>query len=246
MNLNNLEQLGLTNNEIKIYSFLLKKESSTTGPIIDSLSLSSSRVYASLQELIKKSLVSYYLKNNTNYYRAESPDNLIKLAEEIKSNISPIVEELKQIKKEEQKEEFSAIYEGYLGFKQAFQLLLKETSKKEEILTIGFSPFKQGFTTVRNYLRNVDHERYKKKIPMRILLDINMKDTIGKDREKEPYTEVKYLPKGYITPSALSIFKDYVIHWVWKENPTTFVIRNKEINESFRNYFNLLWKMAKK
>ena len=81
---------------------------------------------------------------------------------------------------------------------------------------------------------------------MRILLDINMKDTIGKDREKEPYTEVKYLPKGYITPSALSIFKDYVIHWVWKENPTTFVIRNKEINESFRNYFNLLWKMAKK
>ena len=79
-----------------------------------------------------------------------------------------------------------------------------------------------------------------------VVFDINMKDTIGKDREEEPYTEVKYLPKGYITPAALSIFQDYVIHWVWrKKKVISFVIKNKDINESFRNYFNLLWKQAK-
>ena len=89
-------------------------------------------------------------------------------------------------------------------------------------------------------------QRNRRKIPMKIILDVNMKGTIGKDRKKEKYTQVRYLPKGYMTPAALSIFKDYVIHWVWTEKITIFIIKNKEVSDSFRTYFNLLWKIAKK
>ena len=57
-----LEKIGLTKNEIKVYLYLLKSGVSTTGPIMKNLGLSSSRVYASLQELIKKGLVTYFIK----------------------------------------------------------------------------------------------------------------------------------------------------------------------------------------
>ena len=240
-----LERLGLTKNEIKIYTYLLKKGVSTTGPIMRDIGLSSSRVYASLEELLKKGLVSYFIKNNTRYYNAESPDHLSKIADELKSKISPLVNELKNIKKPIQEEEYSMIFEGFNGFKQAFEILLENSSKDEEVLTIGFSPLEFGFETLRTYLKKVDTKRTKNKTPMKIILDINIKETIGKDRESEPYTEVRYLPKGYITPAALSIFSDYVIHWVWKKKKIiTFVIKNRDVNESFRNYFKVLWQKA--
>ena len=242
-----LERLGLTKNEIKIYTHLLKEGVSTTGPIMSELGLSSSRVYASLEELLKKGLVSYFVKNNTRYYNAESPDRLTKIADELKSRLSPLVDELKSLKKPKEEEEYSMIFEGFNGFKQAFDILLENSSRDKEILTIGFSPPEFGLETLRTYLKNVDTRRIKKKTPMKIIFDTAMKDTIGKDRENESYTEVRYLPKGYITPAALSIFSDYVIHWVWKKKKTiAFVIKNKDINESFRNYFKILWQKAHK
>ncbi len=242
-----LERLGLTKNEVRVYIYLLKSGVSTTGPMMNELGISSSRVYASLQELIKKGLVVYFVKNNTKYYRSESPDYLLKITDELKSNLIPLVGELKKLKKPKDEEEYSMIFEGFHGFKQAFNILLKECSKNDPLLTIGFSPPDFGLETLRIYLKKVDRERCRKKVPMKILFDVNMKDTIGKDREQEPYTEVKYLPRGYITPAALSIFKDYVIHWIWKKKKiTAFVIKNKDVNKSFRGYFELMWRIAKK
>ena len=240
-----IEQLGLTKNEFKIYKILLKLGNSTTGPIMGELGISSSRTYASLNNLIKKGLVTYHTKNNIKYYQASNPESLLKISEELTLNTSNLVKELKTIKQEEEPEESSIILEGFNGFKQAFEILLKECTKNDEVYTIGFSPLKFGFQTVRTYLKNVDKRRNKKKIPMKILLDTDLKHTIGKDREKEKYTKVKYLSKGYIVPTALSIFKDYVILWVWKEKITIFVIKNKDVNKSFRTYFEMLWSIAK-
>jgi len=241
-----LEKIGLTKNEIKVYLYLLKSGVSTTGPIMKNLGLSSSRVYASLQELIKKGLVTYFIKNNSKNYQAENPDYIVKFIDDLKQDSLQVIKELNKIKVIKKPEQYNAIFEGFHGFKQAFEILSNELTKNEELYTIGFSPIGKGFQTLRNYLRNFDMQRNRRKIPMKIILDVNMKGTIGKDRKKEKYTQVRYLPKGYMTPAALSIFKDYVIHWVWTEKITIFIIKNKEVSDSFRTYFNLLWKIAKK
>lgn len=245
MELKKLEKLGLNKNEVRVYSALIKRGISTTGPLIKELGISSSRIYASLQDLIKRGLVTYFVKNNVNHYQAENPKYFLKMVDELKTELKQVVQDLDKLKEYKEEKEYSVLFEGFNGFKQAFELILNECTKDDELLTVGFSPPEYAFTTLRNYLRKTDRERYKKKIPMKIIFDIKMKNTIGKDREKEPFTRVKYLPKGYITPAAMSIFKDYVIQWVWKEKPVIFVIKSKEVNESFRNYFKLLWDTAK-
>jgi len=158
-----LENLGLTKNEIKVYLYLLKSGVSTTGPIMDELGISSSRVYASLQELIKKGLIAYFIKNNTKYYHAENPEYLLKITDDLKTKLALLVRELGSIKKPKIEEEYSMIFEGFNGFKQAFEILLKECSKKEGILTIGFSPPDFGLETLRIFLKKVDARRCKKK-----------------------------------------------------------------------------------
>ena len=85
------------------------------------------------------------------------------------------------------------------------------------------------------------------KIKERILMIIytTQKETLGKDREKEKFTEVKCMPKGYISPAAIDIFQDYVYIFLWEEKPFVFMIKNKLIADSFKQYFNFLWKIAK-
>ena len=63
--------------------------------------------------------------------------------------------------------------------------------------------------------------------------------------EKQPNTVVRYLPQ--VTLSSIGIQKDNVDILIWtNETQLVFVIKSKEVARTFRDYFEMLWKMAKK
>lgn len=245
MNSQILKEMGLSDNEIKIYIELLKLGQASTGPLIERTQIASSRVYTSLGSLISKGLVTFITKNNTKYYKAENPDILIENIEERKSQLEKIIPEMKSLMKKEEKEAYSTIFEGFNGFKTAFESQINACSLNDEILVIGFSPQTYAFKSLRIFLKNIDLKRTKKKVSMKILLPKESKQTIGKDREKEKYTEVRYMPQGFFSPTAMNIFKDYVLLLIWEEKPTVFLIKNEKIASSFRQYFKSMWELAK-
>ena len=65
MNAKILENIGLTDGEIKVYLALIKLGSSTSGPITDKSGVSRSKIYNILERLIQKGLVSYTIKEKT-------------------------------------------------------------------------------------------------------------------------------------------------------------------------------------
>lgn len=241
-----LRDFGLSNNEIKIYLELLKLNETSTGPIIKKTGIASSRVYTSLNSLISMGLITFITKNNTRYYKAENPEVFIKNFEEKKKQLENIVSDLKSIEIKDERETYSTIFEGFNGFKTAFRNQISVCTSKDEILVIGFSPQPYAFESLRTFLNNIDLNRYKKKIKLKILLSNESKNTIGKDRRKEPYTEVKYMPRGFFSPTAMNIYKDYVLLLVWEEKPIVFLIKNERIATSFKQYFKFLWNLAKK
>ena len=55
------------------------------------------------------------------------------------------------------------------------------------------------------------------------------------------------MPKGIITPATMVIYKDKTIIEVGNPNYIlTIVINNREIANSFKRNFELLWRLAKK
>ena len=71
-----LENIGLTEGEIKVYLALIKLGPSTSGPITDSSGVSRSKVYNILERLMQKALVSFIIKQKTRYYQAEDPTKI--------------------------------------------------------------------------------------------------------------------------------------------------------------------------
>ncbi|MEW5897488.1 MAG: helix-turn-helix domain-containing protein [Nanoarchaeota archaeon] len=241
-----LKETGLSDNEVKLYLELLKLGETSTGPLIKNTGIASSRVYTSLSSLVNRGLVTFITKNNTKYYKAENPDTLLKNVEEKKKQLEEILPNLKSIMKKEEKETYSTIFEGFNGFKTAFQNQIDECIAKDEIFVIGFSPQNYAFKSLRTFLKNIDLKRHKKKVKLKIILPKESKNTIGKDREKEPYTNVRYMSGGFFSPTAMNIYKDYVLLTIWEEKPTVFLIKNDKIATSFKQYFNSLWNIAKK
>ncbi|MEK6854875.1 MAG: helix-turn-helix domain-containing protein [Nanoarchaeota archaeon] len=241
-----LENLGLSGNESKIYLFLLRHGGKTTGPIIKETGIANSRVYESLNTLIEKGLVTYRIQKRGKYFQAADPSKFLENEKEKLKKIESLIPSLKSIQTREEKETNVAIYEGFEGFKTAFKKIIDDCPKEETIHILGFSEQPFATESLRVFISNMNVKSAQKKQKLKILMDSSARETLGKDREKEKYTEVKYMPKCYISPAAIDIFEDYVYIFLWEENPFVFMIKNKRISESFKQYFLFLWKMAKK
>ena len=241
-----LENLGLSKNESKIYLYLLRKGENSTGPIIKETGISNSRVYESINTLIKKGLITYRTHLRGKYFQASDPSKFKENEEERLKKIDLLIPQLNYIQDKEEKDTNTSIYEGYEGFKTAFTKIINDCPNNETIYILGFSEQQFANESLRIFLSNMNLKSAQKKQHLKILMDISSKKTLGKDREKEKYTEIKYMPDGYISPAAMDIFSDYVYIFIWEEKPFVFMIKNKKVAESFNQYFNFLWKIAKK
>src|SRR3989338_649152 len=239
MDISVLEKAGVSRNEAVLYVALAKESPLTAGELLKRTKMVSSRVYASLRSLIQKGLISSYQKNQKQFYVAENPTIFLQRWHETKLQMTKLVGELNAWKKPTREKFESRLYEGYKGFRTAFQLILEQSTKRDEILTIGFSR-PQALHALRVFLKNIDRKRMEKKIPMRVLFDQEMRNTIGKDREKELFVQVRYMPRGYCSPAAMNIVREYVLIELWQEQPVVFLIKNKAIASSFRSYFEVL------
>jgi len=240
-----LQELGLTPNEIKIYLFLLKSGEITTGLIIKETRIANSRVYESLNSLISRGLVTYTVQKNGKHFKAENPKKFLEIEQERRKKIESIIPELSKLQSTSSSETTTAVYEGFEGFKTAFEKIINDCPKNETIYILGFSEKQFHEESLRTFLFNMNLKSSQKQQRLKILLNHESKQTFGKDREKEKYSQVKYMPKGYISPAAIDIFQDYVYIFLWEEKPFVFMIKNKQIAESFKQYFNILWKIAK-
>lgn len=243
---NKLEELGLTRNESVIYIFLLKHPKITTGLIIKETGIANSRVYESINSLIVKGLVKYTVQKDGKYFEASSPEKFIDNEEERMKKIKLFIPELIEMKGKEEFSTNTAVYEGFEGFKTAFKKIIDDCPRNEEIFIMGFSEQPYKTESLRLFLSNMNLKSAQKKQKLKIILDSSIKDTLGRDREQEKFSEVKYMPKGYINPAAINVFQDYVYIFLWEEKPFVFMIKNKRIADSFKQYFNFLWKIAKK
>ena len=245
--INILEEFGLTEKEAKLYLALLELGQGTSSDLIKKLDYYSKTVYELFEKLIKKGLVSYVIKSNIKYFEAVNPEKFLDILKEEQDNIKikedkikeilPRLNKLREINKEKQE---ANIYSGKKGMKSVFEDTLKENN---EILVFGGGG--KSKESLGPYYKLWNKIRAKNKIKLKLLWNEDLR--IKKDEIKDlDLVELKFLPKEFENPAPAMIYKDKVAITVWSEEPIATLIKSKEINKSFRDYFNLLWKIAKK
>lgn len=241
-----LTDIGLTKSEVAVYFALLELGESTTGPIIKKAGIASGKAYLILDKLILKGLVSYIIKNGIKYYQVKSPERLLDYMKEKENEfkkkeeeLAKVVSALKARYESIKYKPIAEIYEGVGGFKTLLEFKLKELKKGDCINIMGVPRI--ALEKFEPYLMNWNRRRIKLGIKLRIIYNHDCVE-FGKKREKMKLTEVRYMKRNLETPTWIDIFKDYVDMKNVHGNPICFLVKDQLIAESYRNYFEFIWK----
>ncbi len=130
-------------------------------------------------------------------------------------------------------EQKTITYEGAKGVKSFFNKLLDD----KEAWFIGGN---FGIKKFPEYWEWYKKERIRKKCLWHDLVDAGSFEI--DDLSGQPYYECKILPPEMKSPHVLCITDKQVANILWAGDKTTiFVIENKELVESYKKYFELLW-----
>ena len=234
-----LENIGFSKNEAKVYLTVLRLGSCTATEITKESNIHRSNVYDALESLIKKGCVAYVFKKDVKNFEATNPENLRNILKEKQVSLSVILPQL--LEKRKAKQEMSVyIYEGYTNMKK---LMTRFVDKGGEYLTYGV-PIKLP-AKLKSWLEWHHKHRIARKVPIKLIFDACAKDR-AKIVNKMELAEAKYCTETFDTPVTTEISGDEVLIILWSDdNPLTINIKCKEIADSYRNYFNLLWSTAK-
>jgi len=242
-----LEQIGLSKNEIKIYFALLELEQSTATPIVKRSGVPNSKVYPTLDKLIKRGLVSYIVKNNVKYFQASDPENIIDLLNEKEKQLSQQKDEIKRLipqieykRKLAKHKQEATIYEGFEGIKVAFNNILNKVPKNQEyyVFTLGEE---LGKSELKHFFRDYHKKRIQKRIKVKLIANQKIKTTFLKHHQ---YKNMKIKFSKFKLPTGIFIYEDYVMTVVWIGDPTAFVIKSKNNAEKYKEFFQEIWKTA--
>jgi len=242
MNTKILEEIGLTNTEVKIYLALLELGQSTTGPIIKKTNIQSSVVYHSLERLIQKGLISYAIIKNKKYFEGINPEKLIDFLDEKKREVKEILPQLISLKKESKINQKSRTLEGLRGIKSIFEDILQELSKNDELFILG-AP-KSVNEKIDGFLSDFHKRAEKKSIKIKLIANGNKKEFV-KERLKLNLYEARFMDKNIITPAWTMIYEDKTVIMTVEDEPISFVMINQKVADSYKEYFNLIWNISK-
>lgn len=245
---NILQKAGFTQNEVKAYLSLLKIGRSTSYDIVKEAKVSSGKIYETLDKLIERGIVSYIIIRGKKYFEAAEPERLLDYMKkrefethEETEEISKIIPELKSKKKFVEKATKAEIYEGISGIKSIYELMLSELKSGETILILG-AP-KEAGEKLDIYFDNFNKRRIEQNIMLKIILNFaHPREQKLKSLKK---TQTKVFSKDITTPAWINTFGDYVATFNLTEEPIVFLIKNKKIADSYRQYFELMWKISK-
>jgi len=227
-----LAKLGLKRKEADIYLVLLETGYSSVQNIAEKVGLSRPTVYRILENLEKKHLINTVQKGKRNYFIAGSPDTLLNMLK------------IKKRKAEEQEREFLRIInilQDQYSFSSKENAIRSFTGNERKLALEKLSNTqKSRISAIMNFPdRNLEKvfSGIKKRLGSGV--KINKIQTFDSKKTEPDFIQTKIAKKLDIESTKNIVLTDRVF---LINNKNIFVIKQKEVVESFEFMFKSLWK----
>lgn len=229
----NLTPLGLTERESQIYSTLLKLGKTSVKEIAKSSGMHRTNIYDILEQLKEKGIVSFVKEGSSTIYEASNPNNLYTLLEDKKKYLDSIFPNIEEFFNKPQSGVNVEVFKGKNGMKIAFNDMLKEGS---DIYAYGVNAQLRGYLPI--YYKQWIRQLKEKGITLHALFTqrVELPDTY----------DVKYISKEFASPVSTVIYGDKVNINIWEPALVSIVITSPIVAHSYRQHFDLLWKLGKR
>ena len=245
--INELKNLGLSENEAKVYAAMLELGPAAVLEIAAKAEINRPTAYVQIESLKKRGLVSTQTKGKKQLFMAESPEHLESMLDNQMHQISV------------QKEIFSQILPNLLSTYQSagHRPVVRFFEGKEGIMQVQTLVLKSGATEIQaitalddvlqlfpNHLKDYPKKRIQKQIPSRLIYSSSQGPVLSASGG-ESSRQTRFIPPTKMPFSGdITIFANSVVIVSVKGQVSAVVIEHPGIADSFRGFFNFLWEFA--
>jgi sugar-specific transcriptional regulator TrmB len=246
MEISDLIKLGFNKNEAKVYLALIRLGKADAREIINSTKFHRNIVYDNLDKLIEKGLVTFIIEKSKKNFSIAKPNSLSQYFKEEEESISEkkklaesIEKEIESLTNKVIEKQDATIFRGVKAVKSFYEDVINNGdyyvlgAPSESVEIMGELFWETHHMKMR---KNKNHSF--------LLLNPSLKKWGNK--QKGAYSEIRYFKKDFEPKTEIHIQNGTVAIIVWTEEPLIFLINNKSVYDSYKNYFNMLWKIAKK
>lgn len=240
MSIEIIKQLGLSDNEAKVYLAGLELGQSTVQDLGKKSGVKRTTVYTTIEGLKEKGLIAQTQKGKKTLFLAQNPENLLSLSKQRLAEIKKAMPELKSIYNSGVSEKPKVrFYEGREGYLAVYKDILKQSPKELSVIA-----------SYKDWLKHIDLDFEEKWAEQRIKqgiflrwLDFKTEETIEKAKEgKKGLREIRFLPDKFFFTSAMFIYNGKIILMSGKvKDFMAVVIENQEFFHTQKQLFEILW-----
>ena len=173
---------------------------------------------------------------NRKIFTAVPTKRLLGLIEENERITKELLPELDLLYNKSKETQEANIFKGKKGIKS----ILNDILTYKEYVAFGSSI--KFLEAMKDDFLLFQKRKKELKIKSRVILSEKVRN---KDEIKKSYGKYKFIEDRYASPISTYVYGDNVTTIVWCEVPIATIIDNKEVADSFRNYFEIIWKSAK-
>lgn len=245
MKIEDLRRLGFSKSEATLYLSLLKLGSSEVQPLIEETGFYKANIYQALERLCEKGIISKIIENKKRVYQIQKPESIIELIKKKRNELDEQEKIAKELvnniekRKSTHTQETAMVFRGIAGVKQIYSEIIE---KKLDYFVFG-SPKESEIIIEDYYWQNLHLKQKENKIKAKMIFHkslIKWKKLIPKD-----IIDLRFLGEEFEPLTETTIYGKKVAFVVWTENPVVTIINNEHVADSYKQLFNILWKISK-
>ena len=237
---NLLRKIGFSQNEAKVYLAALELGLDSAQNIAKKANLQRTTTYSVLDYLVERGVIGKSKERNKTRYKAESPDKLLSIVNDLRQEIQKKLPEMEAIYNSSETKPRILFYEGKGSIQNVYDDTLRE--KPTEILELNTDAYFNYPTVDQVY------------IAKRMSLGIHAKRIAGSGSrwqvkhqgyDQSELSETLIVPKDMFWPGIeVNIYNNKVAFLNYAEEMSV-IIESKAIAEAMRQTYNLAWLGAK-
>ena len=234
-----LKEYGLTENEAKIYLFLLEQVESSIYEIAKGISVPRTTVYATIETMIKSGLLQSFKKNNVLYITPANPTQLIQQLEEKRKIVDEILPELKALAETSDIKPVVKLYTGREGLITVFEDIL-ETLEKKKLKHL----YAATDLDVIEYLADYFPNWLTRRVGLGVFTNMIIPESAKSQKAyyAGSFREARFLPGKFGFEVSMDIYGDKIAFFSLKGgNIYSVIIESPTISKMFLQFFNFTW-----
>lgn len=252
MNMRDLTKIGLTEGEINLYGALLELGESTRTTLAKRSGISPSKIYDVANRLVEKGIVSAVKKQGALHFSAANPERLKDFIEKKEKDllseralVDTLLPSLLARYAETRNDLDVEVFYGWDGMKTVFWDIAKSLGRGDRNCVFGAS---MGLDSAQAdiFFSKYYQEMEKRGYSTHIIFNENMRSHTDRTGyfEEHPQHRVRYLHQDTFT--EINFYKDTVLFIMLLRKPLVIRVRGKEAADSFKKFFQTMWKQAKR